>query len=573
MAEDSLVGTKLKEEKYELTKLLGESTYARVFLAKDLAVHRTRVVKEIRTPLEGSEAGDELMAGFLIQAQMLMNVSHPTLPRIFDSFVESKRFYLVREFIEGKTLDEWLKTCEEPPLENQFKSWAAQLCDIFSYLHTQSPPVIFGGLKPSNILITPVGRLRIMDYGNLRFLPPEMQESIRKELFQGYLPPEAMDGYPPDELGDIYNLGALLYQILTGRDPGAEPLDFSPIKGKRLSYFDQAEKAIKSALRREREYRISSVAELKGLFLGKKVILADPKMEVDVGEINYVNIPGGQQMVQGSFKIKNVGGGILVGRLRTDVQWVKVLPEFFQDNEHTVEFVIHTTNLPPGERHQANIIITTPQETRYIPIAVSIHPQLLRSMPDSLAVSIFFTLPFIHGIALLKFWLYLYGSASRFVLETVGRELAFIDIRTLTKVKMSMLLHYKIVSLAFLVLLFPWLCPLYLSHFHGVLATTQRSRMIVVYFIASLLPSVIFLVAGIAFYPNQALQVHPQLKHLDLSFYITPFTVINVLSSTYYLLPMIQPIKDWLERRPVLKYLVSGTILLIYFTYMTARLI
>ena len=107
------------------------------------------------------------------EATLLLDLNHPCIPRVRDFFIEGGKHYLVMDFIEGKTLGEVLEkegnvvgvngTRGVP--EARARSWAQQLCSVLSYLHRQTPPIIFRDLKPSNIMVTDNNEVKLIDFG------------------------------------------------------------------------------------------------------------------------------------------------------------------------------------------------------------------------------------------------------------------------------------------------------------------------------------------------------------------------------------------------------------------------
>jgi serine/threonine protein kinase len=151
---------------------------------------------------------------------MLAALAHHNLPRIYDSFSEQGRSYLVMDYIEGKTLHTILKEYNGQPLPvAQVLSYAHQLCDVLSYLHQQQPPIIFRDIKPTNIMVTNNGHIFLIDFGIARvFKEGQVQDTILLGS-PGYAPPEQHGLTQTSPRSDLYALGATLHYCLTGRDP------------------------------------------------------------------------------------------------------------------------------------------------------------------------------------------------------------------------------------------------------------------------------------------------------------------------------------------------------------------
>ena len=96
---------------------------------------------------------------------MLADLYHPNIPKVTDFFIETGKYYLVMEFVSGETLESRLARQAGPIGEAEARDWALQLCDVLTYLHSRNPPVIFRDLKPANIMLTPQGHIKLVDFG------------------------------------------------------------------------------------------------------------------------------------------------------------------------------------------------------------------------------------------------------------------------------------------------------------------------------------------------------------------------------------------------------------------------
>jgi outer membrane protein assembly factor BamB len=155
------------------------------------------------------------------EASILATLDHPAVPDVYDYFTEADRSYLVLEFIRGKDMEAMLAEQEEFTAQDVVLDWALQLCEVLGYLHNHKPqPVVFRDLKPSNIMLDPYNRIRLIDFGIAKiFQVGERGTMIGTE---GYSPPEQYRG-ESGPAGDVYALGATLHHILTRQDPRMEP--------------------------------------------------------------------------------------------------------------------------------------------------------------------------------------------------------------------------------------------------------------------------------------------------------------------------------------------------------------
>ena len=191
-----------------------------VFLCDDLRLSGQRwAIKEMLSahPLETSL----LEESFRREAEMLARLRHPSLPAIVDSFVEGTRHYLVMEYIPGATLGRHIEE-SGPVSREQALQWGLELAEVLSYLHAQSPPVIFRDLKPDNVLVSEGKRLKLVDFGLARHFRPGKSRDTQAAGSIGYSPPEQWeDLYQSDQRSDIYGWGAVVHFLLSGKPPSA----------------------------------------------------------------------------------------------------------------------------------------------------------------------------------------------------------------------------------------------------------------------------------------------------------------------------------------------------------------
>jgi eukaryotic-like serine/threonine-protein kinase len=208
----------------------------------------------------------ELLAAtvsFQREAHMLVDLSHPNLPRIYDQFAEGRRWYLVMDFIEGQTLEELLNiTNQRLPLE-QVLHIGIELCTVLDYLHTRYPPIIFRDLKPSNIMLTPDEHLYLIDFGIARhFKPGQTKDTIAFGTL-GYAAPEQFGKAQTTPRADIYSLGAILHQLITGNDPSVTPFRFASLHTSGPSILARLEPIIMQMVEIDESKRPDSAAIVK----------------------------------------------------------------------------------------------------------------------------------------------------------------------------------------------------------------------------------------------------------------------------------------------------------------------
>lgn len=201
--------------RYTILSTLGRGSFANVYLARDAESKGMMVaLKEISTEGFTDEEYRDLNTQFLQEAAFLMQLDHPGLPKVVEFFAEGSRYYLAMEWIAGKTLHEIVSE-KGPADETDVLDWGVQLSEILSYLHGRQPyPVVLGDLKPSNVMITYDGRVKVIDFGVARYLAPSQNPRTFALVSPGFSPPEKYSKFDSDQRGDLYSLGATLYWAL-----------------------------------------------------------------------------------------------------------------------------------------------------------------------------------------------------------------------------------------------------------------------------------------------------------------------------------------------------------------------
>jgi serine/threonine protein kinase len=213
--------------RYQITRPLGRGGMGTVFLAEHLQLQSILAIKEVCSPGQSEEERQATLEQYQREARFLVQLNHANLPKVTDAFIENDRFYLVMEYIEGVTLEARLKERGGRPLPViQVIEWGLQIADVLSYLHHQTPPIIFRDLKPANVMVRPDSTIRLIDFGIARrFQDGAVQDT---SLFGsvGYSPPEQFGRQQTDARSDIYAFGVTLHQMLTGLDPSIQPFKF-----------------------------------------------------------------------------------------------------------------------------------------------------------------------------------------------------------------------------------------------------------------------------------------------------------------------------------------------------------
>ena len=226
----------LFQDRYAILEKLGTGGFGSVYKARDTQNAQLVALKE--TCLQGLTAQERMEAtdAFQREADLLSRLTHPSLPRLYEQSSKHEQWYLVMDFIEGETLEEYQrKAPNQRLLLSEVFRIGLQLCDVLEYLHIQQPPIVFRDLKPSNIILTSEERIYLIDFGIARFFKPGQARDTIALGSPGYAAPEQYGRIQTTPRADIYSLGAVLHQLLTGKDPSEAPLFFAILRGTHTS--------------------------------------------------------------------------------------------------------------------------------------------------------------------------------------------------------------------------------------------------------------------------------------------------------------------------------------------------
>lgn len=220
----------LVDGKYRIIAQTGKGGMSTVWLALNEAVNKQWAIKEVKK--SSSSTSDQIIKQNLVtEAGILRHLKHPHLPSIVDIFNEDDTFLIVMDYIEGRTLSDILKEQGRQP-QADVVDWALQICSVFKYLHGLNPPIIYRDMKPGNVMLKPDGNIMVIDFGTAREYKHESGEDTIHLGTKGYAAPEQFQDnhQQTDPRTDIYNLGATMYHLVTGKNPSKPPFKFLPIR-------------------------------------------------------------------------------------------------------------------------------------------------------------------------------------------------------------------------------------------------------------------------------------------------------------------------------------------------------
>ncbi|WP_461822308.1 serine/threonine protein kinase [Blautia stercoris] len=246
--------------KYKILNKIGQGGMSVVYLAMNERANKQWAIKEVRK--DGVKDYDVVRQGLIAETDILKRLNHPHLPSIIDVIDRDDTFLIVMDYIEGKSLDYWLKKDGAQPQEKVVE-WAKQICDVLGYLHSRKPPIIYRDLKPANVMLKPDGQIMIIDFGTAREFKETSIEDTSCLGTQGYAAPEQYGGHgQTDARTDIYTLGATMYHLLTGHNPSLPPYEMYPIRRWNPALSSGLEKIVLKCTQRNPNDRYQNCAEL-----------------------------------------------------------------------------------------------------------------------------------------------------------------------------------------------------------------------------------------------------------------------------------------------------------------------
>jgi serine/threonine-protein kinase len=272
--------------RYRIRRIIGQGGMGCIYLADDMRLEgRETALKEVEHDRSlPAELVKEARDQFLTEATVLARLDHPNLPKVSDFFSIGGLDYLVMDYIPGKDLRMLMMEARQNGEfldENLVLSWANQLADALTYLHSQEPPILHRDIKPSNLKQTPSGLLKLVDFGLVKVLAPG---EITITILQGqgtalYTPLEQYGGDSghTDVRSDIFAFGSTLYHLLTNTPPAdarerfLHPESLPPIQQINPEVSPRTEKAIAWAMSLHPDDRPPTIKTFQESLLGDRV--------------------------------------------------------------------------------------------------------------------------------------------------------------------------------------------------------------------------------------------------------------------------------------------------------------
>jgi eukaryotic-like serine/threonine-protein kinase len=219
---DSLIDT-LFDGRYRIQRKLGAGGMADVYLAEDQELGRRVAIKI----LNGRHANDDqFIERFRREAKNAAALNHPNIVSIYDRGEAEDTYYIAMEFLDGRTLKELIVSRGAAPI-NVAIEYARQILSALRFAHRHG--IVHRDIKPHNVLVDSEGRVKVTDFGIARAGTSQMTETGSIVGTAQYLSPEQARGGEVDPRSDLYSLGVVLYELLTGKTPfdGDTPVEIA----------------------------------------------------------------------------------------------------------------------------------------------------------------------------------------------------------------------------------------------------------------------------------------------------------------------------------------------------------
>ena len=248
-------GDRLQNGTYTIGPLIGEGGQSRVYYAEQERIGRKFAVKEMKP---GTFSLEQVRHEY----DVLSGIHHKQIPAVYDFFDENTTYYIVMDYIDGVSLEQYLGDPDSKVTETAKRAICLELMDILEDLHTAVSGIVFADLSPDNIMIDKHSHVHLIDFG---ISADANSRQVLKAATLGYSAPEVFLGGALDERSDIYSLGYIFRYLYTG----LSPFDAQHEPTSNLVSDQRLAEAINRCTARNPKERFASIADLRSFLYGK----------------------------------------------------------------------------------------------------------------------------------------------------------------------------------------------------------------------------------------------------------------------------------------------------------------
>jgi serine/threonine-protein kinase len=197
---------------YEIVEILGQGGMGQVYKVKNVLSERIEAMKVLLPNMEGDA---DLAERFLREIKVQAAFDHPSIAKLYTALRASNQLLMVMEFVEGTSLEKLL--AKGPLLAGEAVDYASQVLDALAYAHGRG--VVHRDIKPANMMRTPAGKIKLLDFGIAHMANSNLTQAGTTVGSLFYISPEQLKGAPADPRSDLYSLGIVLYEMVTGKRP------------------------------------------------------------------------------------------------------------------------------------------------------------------------------------------------------------------------------------------------------------------------------------------------------------------------------------------------------------------
>jgi len=324
------------DDRFRILEILSRSGMGTVFKAED--THEQNRFVAVKVPHPECESDPAFISRFQREEKIGLELRHPFILKVVPVERKNNRSYIVTEYLRGCTLEHLLKAMRPLPEKDALKI-ASLICEALQYMHDHG--VIHRDIKPQNVMICCDGTIRVMDFGIARKMATRRLTLGGADTSLGtpdYMAPEQVQGKRGDARTDLYNLGALLYEMLTGTTPF--PIENAwaamharvtadPVAPRKLNreLSPQAEEIVLRALQRDPAQRYPTAAAMKAE-------LDRPEQVRVTGLGERLQEPVARNLRWAWKRVAAAVGSIITGLLCSRSCWSATMPGY--DNRHSI---------------------------------------------------------------------------------------------------------------------------------------------------------------------------------------------------------------------------------------------